>query len=92
VAKIFTEFQNGTVDRSAFSPEFNRYLSAEKLAGAAKRLKPLGAIKRVELVRIRERGGLEVTTTNLSFEKKGLEVLMYRAPNGKIEQFFIDEF
>jgi len=66
-------------------------LSDEKLGGAAQRLKPLGPPKSAEVLRIRERGGLEVTTTSLSFEKKHVEVLMYRSPDGKIEQFFIDE-
>jgi|ERR1043166_3695795 CubicO group peptidase (beta-lactamase class C family) len=91
VKKIFAQFQAGVVDRSQFSPEFNYYLSDEKLAGAAQRLKPLGSPIQASVLRIRERGGLEVTTTVLSFMKKNLEVLMYRAPNGKVEQFFIDE-
>jgi hypothetical protein len=79
------------VDRTQFGEEFNLYLSDERLAGAAQRLKPLGPPKHAEVLRVRERGGLEVTTTSLSFERKNLEVLMYRATDGKIEQFFINE-
>jgi hypothetical protein len=79
------------VDRTQFGEEFNRYLSDEKLAGAAKRLKPLGAPRKAEVIRARERGGMEVTTTSLAFGGKDLEVLMYRTPEGRIEQFFIDE-
>jgi CubicO group peptidase (beta-lactamase class C family) len=91
VKRIFAQFQAGVVDRTQFSQEFNYYLSDEKLAGAAQRLKPLGTPTQAEVLRIRERGGLEVTTTALSFAKKNLEVLMYRAPSGEVEQFFIDE-
>jgi len=91
VKKIFAQFQTGTVDRTQFSEEFNLYLTAERLAGAAQRLKALGPPKNVTVLRMRERGGMEVSTSALSFGKKNLEVLMYRAPGGKIEQFFIDE-
>jgi len=91
VKKVFAQFQTGTVDRTQFAEEFNLYLSDERLAGAAQRLIALGPPRKVEVLRIRERGGMEVTTTSLSFEKKILEVLMYRATDGKIEQFFINE-
>jgi hypothetical protein len=37
-----------------------------------------------------ERGGMEVTTTRLTFKKGALRVLMYRTPDGKIEQFFVN--
>ena len=91
VKNVFAQFQAGTVDRTQFGEEFNRYLSDEKLAGAAKRLKPLGTLRKAEVIRARERGGMEVTTTSLAFGGKDLEVLMYRTPEGRIEQFFIDE-
>jgi hypothetical protein len=91
VRRVFSQIQNGFVDRTQFGEEFNLYLSDERLAGAAKRLKPLGEPKRVEVTRIRERGGLEVTTTRLAFQNRTLETLMYRTPEGRIEQFFIDE-
>jgi len=76
--------QSGAVDRSQFAEEFNLYLSDEKVAGAAKTLKPLGTPKTSEVVRTYERGGLEVTTTRLKFENKDLDVLMYRTPQGTI--------
>jgi len=91
VKKVFVQIQNGSVDRSQFGDEFNLYLSDERLAGTAKRLKPLGKPKTVEVTRVRERGGMEVTTTSLGFENRTLEILMYRVPEGRIEQFFIDE-
>jgi CubicO group peptidase (beta-lactamase class C family) len=91
VPKVFSQFQSETVDRSQFGEEFNVYLSKEKLAGAARRLKPLGAPRSIEVIQTRERGGMEVTTTSLAFTNKNLEVLMYRRPDGRIEQFFIDE-
>jgi CubicO group peptidase (beta-lactamase class C family) len=91
VRKVFSEFQSGTVDRSQFGEEFNLYLTEEKLAGASKRLKALGAPQNIVVTRARERGRMEVTSTTLSFANTNLEVLMYRSSDGRIEQFFIDE-
>ena len=88
---LFLELQGGTVDRTHFGDEFNLYLTETKILAAAERLKFLGAPKIAELLRTRERGGMEVTTTRLTFETRKLETLMYRTPAGKIEQFFVDE-
>ena len=90
VKRVFAQFQSGMVDRTQFGEEFDQFLSEAKLAGAAKRLQALGAPQNAEVIRTHERGGLEVTTTRLSFNDQSLEVLMYRAPEGRIEQFFID--
>jgi hypothetical protein len=91
VKKVFSQLQAGRVDRSKFGTEFNIYLSAEKVSGASKRLKGYGAPRDAKVLQSRERGGLEVTTTRLGFGGKSLQVLMYRQPDGTIEQFFVDE-
>ena len=49
----------------------------------------VGTPKNIEVLHANERGGLEVTTTRLSFSKGDLRVLMYRQPGGLIEQFFV---
>jgi D-alanyl-D-alanine carboxypeptidase len=91
VKQVFSQFQSGKVDRSRLGQEFNLFLSQEKVAGASKRLKSLGTPREVRLVQKRERGGMEVTTTRLTFVHQALEVLMYRMPDGTIEQFFVNE-
>jgi len=40
---------------------------------------------------IGERGGMEVSTTRLEFKAGVLKVLMYRTPDGKIQQLFIQK-
>lgn len=85
----FAELQSGKVNRRALSKEFNLHLTDEKIAGAAKRLKSFGAVKSVEVLSSNERGGMEVTTSRLTFKKGSLKTLMYRMPDGKIEQFFV---
>ncbi len=40
---------------------------------------------------IGERGGMEVSTTRLAFASGALKVLMYRTPDGKIQQIFFQK-
>ena len=83
--------QKGRVTRAQFAEEFNLHLTDAKLAAAAKRLKPFGTPKSVEVLSSNERGGMEVTTTQLTFASGTLSVLMYRKPDGMIEQFFVSK-
>jgi CubicO group peptidase (beta-lactamase class C family) len=91
VKALFAEIQRGRVDRRKLSEEFNLYLTDEKLAGASKRLKPYGTPRGAEVISTHERGGMEVTATRLTFGKDELRTLMYRMPDGKIEQFFVSK-
>jgi hypothetical protein len=91
VRKIFAQFQTGKVERARLGKEFNIYLSDEKIAGASRRLKSLGTPKEVQVTQKYERGGLEVSRTRLTFGRQTIQVLMYRAPEGTIEQFFVEE-
>jgi D-alanyl-D-alanine carboxypeptidase len=91
VKKVFAELQKGKVVRNQFAEEFNHYLTDEKIAGAAKRLKPYGTATKAEVISTHERGGMEVTMTRLTFKKGVLKVQMYRQPDGTIEQFFVSK-
>lgn len=87
---FFAEMQSGQVNRDRLAEEFNLFLSDARLAGAARRLKPYGQPTKAEVLGSNERGGMEVTTTRLTFKGGNLKVLMYRTPDGKIEQFFVN--
>ena len=89
VKRLFQQLRESKVNREQFGDEFNHFLTAKKLSEAAGRLKPYDSIKNVEMVNTHERGGMEVTTTRLLFENGALRALMYRMPNGKVEQFFL---
>jgi CubicO group peptidase (beta-lactamase class C family) len=86
---VFAELQHGKINRQQFGDEFNQFLTNDKIAGVAKRLKPYGAPTKAEVLGSHERGGMEVTLTRLTFKTGALRVQMYRMPDGKIEQFFI---
>ena len=88
--KIFAQLQKGKVDRGQFAEEFNHYLTNERIAAAARRLKSYGTPTRAEVISAHERGGMEVTTTRLAFKSGALRVQMYRRPDGIIEQYFVN--
>lgn len=88
---LLAGYQAGKVDRTRLGEEFNIFLTDEKLAGVAGRLKPFGTPTKAELVSRNERGGMEVSVTRLTFEHGQLRTLMYRQPDGTVEQFFVYE-
>jgi len=83
--------QSGRVDRTELSDEFNYFLTDEKVRGASERLKPFGEPTKVEVERLGERGGMEVARVRFVFAKGELKGLMYRMPDGKIEEFFVNK-
>jgi len=81
----------GRVDRTELSDEFNYFLTDEKIRGASARLKRFGEPTKVEVESVNERGGMEVARVRFVFAKGALKGLMYRTPDGKIEQFFVNK-
>jgi hypothetical protein len=90
--ELVRQLQKGEVDRSKLGEEYSHYLSAEKVKGTAARLAKLGEPTGVEVLDVSERGGLEVSVTRVTF-KDGttLSGLMYRSPDGKVQQFFLNK-
>ena len=91
-ADFFRAMQTGNVDRSQLGEEFSVWLDDQKLRGAAERLKRYGTLTAVEVKSLRERGGMEVAVVRLNFKSSALRVLMYRTPDGKIQQFFVNNY
>jgi D-alanyl-D-alanine carboxypeptidase len=87
--ELFHRLQSGDVDRSQLGEEFNIFLDTDKVRGASKRLKAFGKPTTVEVEELRERGGMEVATIRFNFRSGTLKGLMYRSPDGKIQQFFV---
>jgi hypothetical protein len=91
-AKAFVkELQAGRVDRARLGEEFDFFLKERYVGPAADRLRAYGEPTDAVLESIAERGGMEVTTTRLTFKAGVLKVLMYRTPDGKIQQLFIQK-
>jgi CubicO group peptidase (beta-lactamase class C family) len=84
--EFFRNLQSGRVDRSQLGHEFSRFLSEEKVREASIRLKKLGAPSRAEVTQRAERGGMEVAEIRLTCHKGELSALLYRTPDGKIQE------
>ena len=83
---FFEQLQSGKLDRSTLGEEFSAYLTASRVAGASARPKPLGTPTKVESLGVSERGGMEVASIRLSFPSTSLKGLLYRSPDGKVQQ------
>lgn len=91
-AGFFASLQGGRVDRSFLGEEFNWFLTDRQVEEAAARLKTFGRPLSVTVENIGERGGMEVSTTRLEFGSGSLRILMYRTPDGKLQQYFVQRY
>jgi CubicO group peptidase (beta-lactamase class C family) len=83
---FFHELQTGNIKREHLGEEFSIFLTEDRVKGAADRFKPLGEPAKVEVRSVSERGGMEVCFVHKTVELGGL---LYRSPDGKIQQFLI---
>ncbi len=83
---FFHEMQAGQVDRARLGEEFAVFLTDDRVRKAAPRLKALGEPEKVEVLAVSERGGMEVASIHLKFKGAELGGLLYRSPDGKIQQ------
>jgi D-alanyl-D-alanine carboxypeptidase len=82
------QIQSGKLNRTNLGEEFAVFLSDERLQTAAPSLKALGAPESVEVLRVAERGGMEVAILHFTFKTAKLEGVLFRTPDGKIQQLF----
>lgn len=83
------QLQSGKVERGSLGDDFNRFLTDARVQGSATRLSALGEPSAVEVENTAERGGMEVSSVRIKFKSIELKGLMYRTPDGKIQEFLI---
>ncbi len=76
----------GKVDRSTLGDDYSAFLTPEMVAGAGASLGGMGAITDVAIARTAERGGMEVALITFKAGGKSERALMYRTPDGKIQE------
>jgi len=89
--EFFHQMQSGAIDRAKLGEQFNWLLNEERIRSAAIRLKPLGEPEKVEALSVAERGGREVASIRLTFKTITLAGLLYRSPDGKIQQMLFNK-
>lgn len=87
--RFFKALQRGQVDRSELGEEYSAFLTDARVASAARTLAPLGEITRAEVASRWERGGMEVAVVRLTVPSRTVSTLMYRTPDGLIQQFLL---
>jgi CubicO group peptidase (beta-lactamase class C family) len=87
--ELLCQFQSGEIKRDNLGDEYSHFLTAERVRGAKERLKPLGEPVRVEADPPSERGGMEVVVVHFTFQTKKVKGLMYRTPDGKVQEFLV---
>jgi len=87
---LLTQIRSGSVDRSQLAAEYNAFLTPERLKVMTQSLVDAGEIGSVEPGSISERGGLEVSSLRVMVGTTPIRTLMYRSPDGKIEEFLFN--
>jgi hypothetical protein len=87
--EFLKRLQRGKIDRARLGTDYSEFLDEAKLKAAARRLRALGAPLHTELRSVHERGGMEVTKTRFTFRSRALTALMYRSPDGQIQQYLL---
>jgi hypothetical protein len=88
-AAFLRQLQSGQVDRKQLGEEYSFFLDDQRLKGASTRLESYGKPAKVEVDHIGERGGMEVSQIRFTFKNGKLGALMYRSPDGKIQEFLV---
>jgi hypothetical protein len=87
---LLAQVRAGKVDRALLGEEFSAFLTPERLAVMSKSLVDAGAVSGAETGPTSERGGMEVSEVRLLVGKTPIRTLMYRTPDGKIQEFLFN--
>jgi D-alanyl-D-alanine carboxypeptidase len=88
---MLAAYQARKVDRTLLGEEFSFFLTEARLRTASLKLQPYGEPEKADLESTNERGGMEVSVVRFTFAKGTLRGLMYRTPDGKVQQFFVSK-
>src|SRR6185437_15819398 len=87
---ILAGLQQGTIDRSLFTPDTNDYFNADTLSDFKSTLAPLGTITTIIRANTHQRGGMTGSMYRVTYSGGTIiTVSIYTQPDGKIEQFLI---
>jgi CubicO group peptidase (beta-lactamase class C family) len=88
--ELLAQIRAGKIDRTQLGDEYNAFLTPDRLAVMSKSLVDAGEVSQAEAGPISERGGMEVTTVRLLLGSTPARTLMYRTPDGKVQEFLFN--
>ena len=87
---LLTQLAQGSIDRSALTPDTSDYFNADTLADFKTTLAPLGEVKDVTRTRTALRGGMTYGGYTVTFANgTKLTISTYLTADGKLEQLLI---
>ncbi len=84
---LLAQIRKGEVNRALLGDEYSAFLTPARLSVMSKSLVDAGEVRDVQPGAIRERGGMEVSTLSLVVGTTPATTLMYRTPDGKVQEF-----
>jgi D-alanyl-D-alanine carboxypeptidase len=91
VRTILEGLQLGHIDRTEFTVNANSYFNDLALNDYQKSLAPLAKLQALTRQSEQQRGGMTHLSYRAQFERKAVVLNIYRTPDGKFEQFLVEE-
>jgi D-alanyl-D-alanine carboxypeptidase len=91
VREILAGLQEGRIDRSRFTANANAYFGEVALTDYRNSLAPLGPLQLLIREGEQLRGGMTHSSYRAHFEKNTVALNIYITPNGKFEQFMVEQ-
>ena len=88
--RTLTSLEQDKIDRATLGDDFNALLTPQHVATDRASLAKYGKVTDVRVVQTVERGGMEVAMVQYKVGSTPAQSLMYRTPDGKIQQFLIN--
>ena len=87
--RIFSDLQQGGIDRSLLTSDADAFFTPQVLADAAASLKPLGDPESFRQMSVELRGGMTYRHFNIQCKGKALHLSTFTTPDGKLAQYLI---
>lgn len=91
VRSILEQLQQGTIDRSVLTANLDSYFRSVALNDYKDSLAPLGKLQLLTRLMQEHRGGMTYLAYRAHFEKNSVNISVYLTPDGKFEQFLVEE-
>lgn len=91
VRQVLERLQQGSVDRALFSENASSYFSDVALSDYRNSLAPMGKLQLLIRQSEQLRGGMTHLSYRAHFEKESVVLNIYVLPDGKFEQFLVEE-
>ncbi|HVN07300.1 MAG TPA: serine hydrolase domain-containing protein [Bryobacteraceae bacterium] len=87
--RVFSQLQEGKIDRTLLSGDAEAYFTAQVLRDAAASLGPLGKPEKFEQTAFGLRGGMTYRNFQIGFKDRTLHATTFTTPDGKLAQYLI---